>query len=287
MALRSQHKGGLGRVLTVERWSRGATSFLFIMAAAGLFVFSAVSPRAFSQLRAGVTDMAAPLLATIGRPVASVSDYIRDISGIAGLQADNARLREENARLREWYRTAQSLQAENQLLHNLLRIDLAPGETYVTARVIADSGNAYFKSVLVTSGGADGVQAGQAALADDGIIGRVVETGAHASRILLLGDINSRIPVMIEGGERAIMAGNNDETPQLLYLPQGAQLHDGQRVVTSGDGGLFPGNLPVGEVVKAANGWTVRPFTDIGRVGFVRIVNNGDDAKAHEVETAP
>jgi rod shape-determining protein MreC len=121
----------------------------------------------------------------------------------------------------------------------------------------------------------DGVREGMAAMTGDGLIGRVVEAGDWSSRVVLITDLNSRIPVAVAGsGERAILAGDNSASPKLQFLPQDAVLAPGAAVVTSGHGGVFPPNLPVGSVVEMSRGvYNVVPAADLGRVNYVRLVD--------------
>lgn len=250
-----------------------------MLAALILFSFSALNPTAMQKARTRTTDLFAPLLSAINKPFYQATEYVRAVSGIAELQAENLRLSQENARLRDWYQKALSLQAENENLQKLLNIKLEPQFGYVTARVIADSGNAFAKSLLVLAGGRDGVEGGQAVLAGDGLIGRVIESGQKTARILLLTDINSRIPVLIQGAnQRAIMAGNNEDLPGLLHLPPEVEIEMGARVITSGHGGLFPYGLPVGEIIRDGHGkLAVQPYAAMDQVNMVRIIDRADD----------
>jgi len=183
-------------------------------------------------------------------------------------------------RLRDWYQTALSLQAENESLQKILNLKLEPQQGFVTARIIADSSSAFARSLLVLVGDADGVESGQAVLAGDGLIGRVIESGRKSARVLLLTDINSRIPVLIQGtNQRAIMAGKNTDLPGLVHLPPDIEIEAGARVITSGHGGLFPYGLPIGEIVRDGDGrLAVQPYADLDRVQMVRIVRKAEDS---------
>lgn len=249
------------------------------MLALFLFTLSAINPATLETARTRTADLFAPLLVAINQPFYQATEYVRAVSGIAELQAENLRLRQENARLRDWYQTALSLQSENAAMQQLLNIRLPPQLSFITAPVIADSGNAFAKSLLVMAGRRDGAEPGQAVLSGDGLIGRVIESGQKSSRILLLHDINSRIPVLIQGtNQRAILAGNNDELPVLLHLPPEVEIEPGARVITSGHGGLFPYGLPVGEVTRAGDGaLAVEPYAVIERAHLVRLVQKAED----------
>lgn len=269
----------MARILPPNWWGAGSGSPVFIVVALLLFSFSALHPSAMQKVRTGAADLFAPVLSAVNAPAYRAAAYVSAITGLADLQAENARLRDENAKLRDWYQTALSLETENSRLRALLNVKLEPGSNFITARVIADSGNAFARSLLVLAGAQDGVENGQAVLSGDGLIGRVVETGRTTARILLLTDINSRIPVLIQGSnQRAVMAGNNDGLPVLLHLPQGIEIEEGARVITSGHGGLFPYGLPVGEIVRAADGGlAVRPYAAIDQAHMVRVIDRAAD----------
>ncbi len=200
---------------------------------------------------------------------------VEDLAGISHLRTEIAMLRQENSRLREWYQTALMLEAENKSLQELLNVKIEPRYSFVTARVIADSGNAYVHSMLVAAGKSDGIEKGQAVLSGDGLIGRIIEAGDSVSRILLVSDFNSRIPVIIEDSrQKAVLVGNNSSSPSLEYLPPDANVTGGSRIVTSGDGGIFPPGFPIGITEQGKNGsWQVKVFADLDKIIYVRIVD--------------
>lgn len=247
----------------------------FIILASFLLILGLVNPQAMSGIRTSAADSAAPILSFFTKPFVSLSNTISGVSGMAELRAENAKLQSENIRLKEWYQTALMLQAENHSLQELLNIKVAPEHKFVTARVLSDAGNAFVKTALINAGRDEGVLKNQAVLSGEGMIGRVIETGNSSSRILLLTDINSRIPVLIEGSsQKAVMAGNNSPYPNLVHLPQDAGIVKNSRVVTSGHGGIFPPGLPIGRVVSVPNeGYKVLPYADMGRVTYVRVLD--------------
>jgi len=131
-----------------------------------------------------------------------------------------------------------------------MNIKVAPDHNFITARVIADSGNAFVKSLLVEAGSLDRVQKNYAVIAGEGLIGRVIEVGKNVSRILLVSDMNSRIPVLIENtSQHAVLAGGNETSPTLEHLPASSGVDVGARIVTSGHGGVFPAGIPGDEAI--------------------------------------
>lgn len=250
---------------------------LLVMAAIALMLVSRVDTLRVDQARARVTDAFAPILNVISRPANAVASSIEYVRGLAELHADNARLREENARLLHWQQVALRLEAENRSLRGLLAYRPDPAASFVTARVVADPGGSWVRTLLVTAGRRDGVQRGQAAMAGQGLVGRVVQVGEWSSRILLITDLNARIPVVLETSrQRAMLSGDNSDRPKLLYMPPGLQVSPGERVFTSGHGGLFPPGLPVGIVSAGADGVVrVTPMVDLARIEHVQLVDFG------------
>ncbi|MFY9287549.1 MAG: rod shape-determining protein MreC [Alphaproteobacteria bacterium] len=248
---------------------------LFILAACGFLIVGRTHPVLMSDFRAHAVDSLAPVLDAIARPMTAVETAVSNAKSYLTLHAENERLRASNAEMRQWQNAVVSLQNENRELHNLLHFKIEPGLAYISARVIADTGGPFVRGLIVTAGKVDGVREGMAAMSGDGLIGRVVEVGDWSSRVLLITDLNSRIPVTVTGsGDRAILAGDNSTQPKLLYLPQDAVLTPGARVMTSGHGGVFPPNLPVGSVQDLGHGtYGIVSAADLGRINYVRLVD--------------
>ena len=239
--------------------------------------------------RLAVIDAFAPILDAIARPVEATHGAITTIARTVDLWDENARLREENARLLQWQSVARSLEAENRGLRGVLQV---PGERpveQVTARVIGAAGGSFVRSVLVLAGAGDGVARGQAAITAEGLAGRVTEVGQRAARVLLLTDMNSNVPVVIERTrERAIASGDNSERLRLAFLPTEARPQIGDRVVTSGHGGIFPPGLPVGVVVVASEaGARIQPYADLARLDYVRLIEYGIGGALPQAAPAP
>ena len=248
---------------------------LFAGAACFLLILSHAQPTVVAGLRIHAIDTLAPVLDAIARPVAAVVKVGTDLRDIVSLRADNQTLRDQNRHLAEWQNSVVALEKENRDLRALLNFKTEPGLAYISARVIADTGGPYTRGLIVTAGKTDGVREGMAAMTGEGLIGRVVEVGDWSSRVLLITDLNSRIPVsIIETGDRAILAGDNSTQPTLLFMPRDSAVADGAHIVTSGHGGIFPPNLPVGILHPSAHGtYQVTPTADLGRVTYVRLVD--------------
>lgn len=253
---------------------RFALGFL-VIAAFGLMFLGKADTQFVERARTIITDVATPILESMAEPVAAIDRAVAHLGELAALREENQRLREEVSRLRSWHAAALRLDAENKSLRDLLDYKGPDRNTFVTARVVADAHGPFVKSVLVNIGNRDGIEKGQAAVTQLGLVGRVTELGERSARILMITDLNSRIPVLVEESRaRAILAGDNSERPQLVFLPQGTRLRVGQRIVTSGHGGALPHGIPVG-VVSAIDGGLarVRPFVDWERLEYVQIID--------------
>jgi rod shape-determining protein MreC len=260
---------------------------LMIAFAAGLLVLAKADAVLVERLRSAIVDTAMPLLDVLARPMAAVDKAIGTVRELASIRAENARLREDNARLLLWQDMARRLEKENARLRELLAAADEPARAFVSARVIGDSGGPFLRTMLLNAGAAHGIGKGQGVVTSLGLVGRIAEVGERSSRMLLLTDLNSRLPVRLEKTRhRAILAGDNSAEPKLEYLPFDAEAEPGERVLTSGDGGMVPQGLPVGIVAKVgADGVAVRLYAELERLEFVRVLRLAVAAAARPAET--
>jgi rod shape-determining protein MreC len=255
-----------------ERFS----SVILTMAAAALLIAGRADPTLTDRVRSQTTDFVAPLLIMIQQPLATARDAVSRTQGMLDLAAENARLREENGRLKAWEATALSLEAQSQVLRGMVNLGPAAPPILRTEPIIAEPGGFYVRSVLIGGGAHDGLGKGQAAMAGAGLAGRITEIGAWSARVLLITDLNSRIPVILEGTRtHAILAGDNSRSPYLMYLPKAAAISPGDRLVTAGHDGVFPTGLPVGRVSSIENGEIrVEPIADLDRLEYLGLVDS-------------
>ncbi len=277
MATKLQKQGVMAKLATLRGLAqRFAFASLFVLAFA-LMMLGKAENVVVERARAAISDIAAPILDALSRPVATVTDLVTQTGEMMHLRDENLRLREENSRLRAWHGVATHLAAENEALRGLLNYVPPARGGFISARVVGDGGGPFVRSALINSGTREGVAKGLAALNEEGLVGRVTEVGQRSARLLLITDFNSRIPVMLETSrDRAILAGDNSPRPQLSFLPPNSRPKVGERVVTSGHGGLLPAGLPVGVVLGARDGQIrVQPFVNWDRLEYVRIVDFG------------
>ena len=255
---------------------RTALPFLVLLSA-GVVVLGKADQMLLDSVRTTMTDAVSPALDVISRPVAGVSNLVDRVRGVVALYQDNRRLVDENERLLQWQQTALKLAADNKQLRSLVKAVPEPAISYATARVIANSGGAYVRTVMIDAGSEGGLARGQAVISGEGLVGRLTEVGVRAARVLLITDLNSRVPVIVESSHTvAVLAGDNSERPRLVYLGNAKDIKIGDRVVTSGEGGIFPPGLPVGVVAALDSGLPrVEPYAELSELGYVMAVDYG------------
>ena len=272
----NKRAGSVLRLATpVKALSQRFALFFLICVAVALMMLGKHDSIVIEKARTAVTDAVAPFLEFASRPVATVNEMVEQGQQLIQLAAENTALRQQNERLAHWQTVARQLEAENQAMRKML--DLAPeaGIGFVTARVIGDQGGAFVRSMLVNAGTNQGAARGQAAVTGEGLAGRVAEAGDRSARVLLITDMNSRIPILVGGArDRAVLAGDNTGLPLLLYLGPRVEVQAGDRVVTSGHGGVFPPGLPIGQVASVSQeGIRVQPFVDWGHMEYLRLID--------------
>ncbi|MBV8935644.1 MAG: rod shape-determining protein MreC [Alphaproteobacteria bacterium] len=250
---------------------------VLVVLSAAMIILAKADQVLIQSVRSAVMDGAAPALDAISRPAAALVASANRVLSVMTVYRENLRLAEENERLLGWQQVALRLSTENAELRELTKLAPEPPVSFVTARVIADSGGAYARSVMVDAGSENGVARGEAAMTGEGLAGRVSEVGTRAARVLLITDLNSRVPVVVDGThQRAILAGDNSARPSLRYRDADGAVRIGDRIITSGEGGVFPPGLPVG-VVATVDGEAprVEPYAALSRLDYLRLVDYG------------
>jgi rod shape-determining protein MreC len=250
---------------------------VLVIASFGLMLLGKADTLLAERVRMALNDGLAPIYAVLAEPLGAVNAAFTEAASLWGMRAENTRLREENEYLRRWQAIALALDAENARLKASLNWIPDPNASFVTARVVADAGGVYARAALLAVGPNHSIRKGQIALDERGLIGRITEVGARTARVLLVTDLNSRIPVIMETSRaRAILVGTNGARPRLQYWPEGVLPQEGERIVTSAEAGAFPANLPIGTVRHSVSGVPeVEPFALLQRLEIVRIFDYG------------
>ena len=247
---------------------------VLVVALLGVFLLWRIDSPRVERFRAQIVDKVVPNFDWAMAPVTATVSLFRDFQSYQRLHQQNRDLRQELQQMKAWQEAAQQLEQQNARLRDLNNVRLDPRLTYVTGVVLADSGSPFRHSVLINIGAQDGVVDGWAAMDGLGLVGRVSGVGGSTARVILLSDAASRIPVTIEQtGQRALVIGDNTGHPQLDFVENRAEVRPGDRVTTSGDGGVFPAGLLVGRVLQDPGGrLRVRLAADYDRLEFLRVL---------------
>ena len=254
----------------IRRLIVGLTLFIFF----ALFVIWRIDSPRVERFRMALVDTFVPNMDWALAPVTQFTRIISDYQSYAQIYERNQELRQELQRMKGWQEAALQLEQTNAQLRALNNVQLSPSLGFVTGEVITDSGSPFSQSGLLNVGSIDGVVDGQAAVDGLGLVGRVSGVADHTSRLVFLSDVSSQVPVIIRPtGQKAIVHGDNTLAPKVLFIETPDDVLPGMRVVTSGDGGVFPPELLIGQIVRARSGEIrVLLAADYEGLEFVRIL---------------
>ena len=258
--------------------------FLLFVSAFLMILLSRVDSLVVDAANSFVMNVTGPVIQVVELPsrfIHRVYTYFYDISHI---YADNHALQVENKQMLMLQNKVRTLEVENQLLERLLNYVPPAEATFMSAKIIAESGDSFTHTLLVYIGD-ENVKKGQIVLGDESVIGRIDKVSGRYAKVILVTDINSKIPVVIERTRvRGILSGNNTAFPQMMFTRSTSDIQEGDVVVTSGVGGMFPSGLPIGFVNSVKNGIVdVETMADISRVEYVRIVDYGLSAESENL----
>lgn len=268
----------------MARDRNGATDFsrpvrsilvgLLVVALLGVFLLWRIDSPRVERLRMAVMDRFVPTFDWALAPATRLARMFEDFESYTRIYEQNQELRRELQQLRAWREAAIQLEQQNARLLDLNNVRIDPRLTFVTGIVMADSGSPFRQSVLVNVGRQDGIVDGWAAMDGLGLVGRISGVGERTSRVILLTDTNSRIPVIIQpSGQRALLVGDNSAAPLAQFIETPEDVRPGDRVVTSGDGGVFPPDLLVGQIALGSDRrLRVRLAAEYGRLDFLRVL---------------
>ncbi|WP_240989474.1 rod shape-determining protein MreC [Salipiger mangrovisoli] len=249
---------------------------VLILCLTGLFILWRVDSPRVERFRAQVIDTVMPGFDWAMAPVTGAVKILRDFQSYQRIHEQNQELRRELRRMTAWKEAALQLEQENAKLRDLNNVQLDPRLTYITGVVLADSGSPFRQSVLINVGSRDGIVDGWATMDGIGVVGRISGVGNNTSRVILLTDATSRIPATIQpSGQRAMVVGDNSANPPIDFLENPDLVKPGDRIVTSGDGEVFPPGLLIGQVALDPGGrLRVRLAADYERLEFLRVLRD-------------
>ncbi len=249
---------------------------LLVLALMGIFLIWRIDSPRVERFRLAVIDRVVPSFDWAMAPVTGLTNLISDFQSYQQLAEQNDDLRRELQQMKTWKEAAIQLEEENAKLLGLNNVRLDPKLTHVTGVVLTDSGSPFRQSVLLNVGSRDGIVDGWPTMDGVGLVGRISGVGEKTARVILLTDTSSRIPITIQpSGQRAILGGDNTLNPPIEFLENADLVRPGDRVVTSGDGDVFPADLLVGQVALGNDRrLRVRLSADYERLEFLRVLRS-------------
>lgn len=227
-----------------------------------------------TSITTSVTDIAAPVLKYTSYPIKKLSDFVDLISNYYNYSDKINVLKERNTKLEELLIQYSNFAIQNKELKDLLNFVDANDYQKITAQMVGNSSGSFNRTILVSVRNDENIKKGQAVVSSTGLVGRVIQVGKRSSRIMLITDIRSKIPVKSNlSQEKSILLGNNTKDPQLVFMNKDHKLKEGEVVMTSGDGNLFPPDLLIGKVYKDSSGsFFVKPFVKWHLLNFLSII---------------
>lgn len=263
-------------------------AFAAFLGLAALFLY--FSPRTAQRLQAGIFQLIAPFAARGTDLQRQITSMTQGLKSLESLERENSEMRTELARLRAENQMLQDLERENNRLREALEFRRRTPFKLIPARVIARDPSLFWSTALIDRGSDQGVGPQMPVLSEAGLVGKTVNTAPGSASVLLISDETCKVAAIVEGTqEQGIVSGTrtsgrNDPVLHLNFLSKQAAIRPGQKVYTSGAGGVFPYGILIGTI----RSFTVRdldaraeviPSADLGRIEHVFIANTEDSAR--------
>ncbi len=253
--------------------------FFFVVFSIVLLFSETIETKPLNYVRAFIKDTIYRGSLIVSFPSKSLFNFTNYVEKHINLYNNYSKLKIENDELRDNISKSDFLELENVQLRQLIAEQVVSTSNLVSARVMLDKQSPYLNSFIINIGSNKNIQNGLAVLDGKNFIGRTVDVNFFSSRVLLISDLNSKIPVITApSAHHAILSGHGIKNPTLEYLPENNNIQDGDKVYTSGKEGIFYPGIPVGEVKIVNNIIEVLLFSDLSRITFVNI-NLGDSNK--------
>lgn len=249
---------------------------LVVLLLIAIFIVWRIDSPRVERFRIMMVDQFLPSSEWVMAPMTHAVNVIRDFQSYQSLYEQNQQLRRELQQMKSWKEAALQLEQENARLLDLNKLQLDAQLTWISGIVRADSGSPFRQSVLLNVGEQDGIQNGWAAMDGLGLVGRISGVGSKTSRVILLSDPYSQIPAVIQPSrENALIVGDNSSDPLVDFIENADLVRAGDRIVTSGNGGVLPPGLLIGQLVVDPNGrLRVRLSADYERLEYLRILRD-------------
>jgi len=238
-----------------------------------VFIFiETIETKPLNYVRSFIKDAIYRGALVVSAPSKGFGSFSSYVTEHINLHSNYKQLKEENDKLKNNITKSNFLELENTQLRKLIDEQVKSSSNLVSARVMIDKQSPYLNSFIINIGSNKGIKNGMAVLYGENFIGRIVDVNFFSSRVLLVSDLNSKIPILTEPSSvHAILSGRGTDEPNLQYLPENNKIMDGDKVYTSGKEGIFSPGIPIGEVKIEKDLIKVLLFSDLSQITFVNI----------------
>lgn len=265
------------RLKRIRSQIRRLIPVVFLALAIVLMVLWQTKNPAIVATRYYIADKLVPVVSILSAPARWIKSAKDTFLNAVLLFHRNAELEAENKELRQWRALAMQLESEQNEIKKLVNYVSYPKSSSVMARLVMDTGDKFSRSYVALAGTKDGVSNGSVAVTDKGLFARVIDVGDHGSRLMMLTDYLSRVPVLV-GKKRiqAILSGDNTNRPKIIFTDEMDDIKSGDIVLTSGYMGVYPSGLSIGVIHSATeNEVDVDLFESGEGLEFVRLIDFG------------
>ena len=244
---------------------------LIILSIIFLFV-ETVETKPLNYLRSFIKDTIYRGSLVVSIPFKSFGNVAEYIDEHINLYSNYSELKIENDELKNNISKSDFLELENTQLRKLIEEQVSSSSNLVSARIMLDKQSPYLNSLIINIGSNKNIKNGMAVLDGKNFIGRIVDVNFFSSRVLLVSDLNSKIPIISEpSAHHAILTGHGENALSLEYLPETHNIKDGDKIYTSGKEGIFSPGIPIGVVNIENDIVTVSLFSDLSQITFINV----------------
>ena len=250
--------------------------FILVLLSIVLLFFETIDTKPLNYFRAFIKDVIYRGALVVSVPSKSINNFTDFVKEHTILYDDYIKLKKENSELKNKISDTHFLKLENTQLRKLIEEQVSSPSNLMSARVMLDKQSPYLNSFIINIGSNKKIKKGMAVLGGKNFIGRVVDVNFFSSRVLLISDLNSKIPVGIEPGNiQSILSGTGKQNGKIEYLETDILIKDKSIVYTSGSGGLFKSGIPVGIYHKETEEEyeVVHFFSKLSQLTFVKLVS--------------
>ena len=253
--------------------------FLLILSFALIFI-GKLDIYTLRAAKTSVSELVTPIYDVVAAPVRAFDTMAGGMRTLASFRAENVRLRAENERLKRWQRRAEIVESENRQLRTVLGAASTTELTPITARAVAAPGGSFAQTLLLEVDEGHLIRRGDAVVNADGLVGYIISTGRRTARVLLLSDVNSKIPVILSSSSwPALAIGQNSKRLAIDFLPIQAKAEVGELVLTSGHGGILPSGISVGRILSVQDDRIyIEPSVKLEQISFVSVLTQPNAA---------